>query len=379
MDMPARRSRLLLGSLALILVGGAGYWALSRENAPPPGAAASQSSASHAAAIGPAEAARLGIRLEPAQLAETVPVGMVPGTVTLPPGARVAVTSPFAGTAVQVLVVPGQQVHAGEALAVVRAPETVQFGAELARADADYAFARANSARLDTLAREGVIAGVRADEARAALRRSEASTRENRRLLGLAGANRDGTITLRAPIAGRVASVAIDAGAPVGSSTAAPFVIENDAALALDLQVPERLAGQVRPGMAVAITGAAGAPPITGRVVSVSPSLDPSTRSLAARAALAAGAGLVPGKGVMAVISGAPGQARSGASVPSAAVTRIAGADHVFVQEAKGLARRKVVVAADTGGRAVLIAGVKPGERVAVSGVAELKSVLGGE
>ena len=168
--------------LALVLAGAGAYWTLSSEPAPQAGPAPVLAPGQ----LDAAQIRRLGIRLEPARAADSVPVGTVPGIVTLPPAARVAVTSPFAGTALRVLVTPGQQVQAGQALAVVRAPETIQFGAELARAEADLAFARTQAARLDTLAREGVIAGVRADEARAALRRTEATSRENRRLLGLA-------------------------------------------------------------------------------------------------------------------------------------------------------------------------------------------------
>lgn len=376
MESTSRQRFVLIGGITLALLAGAAYWTLGRD----PAAPAPEAAATDPARMTLATAARLGIRVEPARATDAVPVGTVPGVVTLPPAARVAVTSPFAGTAVRVMVVPGQRVRQGEALAVVRAPETVQFGAELARAEADHAFARANAARLETLAREGVIAGVRADEARAALRRSEASTRENRRLLTLAGASADGTVTLRAPIAGRVATVALDTGAPVGAAAAAPFVIENDAALALDLQLPERMAAQVRPGMAVTVTGTGGRPAATGQVLAVAPSLDPATRSILARASLAGGGatGLVPGTGVMAVISGDGGTTRRGVAVPSGAVARMDGADYVFVHAGGRFARRKVEVAADTGGTAILAAGLKPGETVAVSGVAELKSALAG-
>ena len=361
--------------LALALAGAGAYWTLtSRPDQQTPPAASAP-----AGQLDPAQIRRLGIRLEPARPADSVPVGTVPGIVTLPPAARVAVTSPFAGTALRVLVTPGQQVRQGDALAVVRAPETIQFGAELARAEADLAFARSQAARLDTLAREGVIAGVRADEAQAALRRTEATSRENRRLLGLAGAARDGTVTLRAPIAGRVASVTIDPGAPVGTATAAPFVIENDAALALDLQIPERLAPRVRPGMTIAIVPpGATSPRGTGRVLSVSPSLDPQTRAVMARATLGSAQGLIPGKGVSAVISDPAGPVRSGVSVPSSAVTRMDDADQVFVHAAGRFTPRKVVVVAESAGRTVLAEGLKPGETVAVSGVAELKSLLAG-
>jgi cobalt-zinc-cadmium efflux system membrane fusion protein len=110
--------------------------------------------------------------------------------------------------------------------------------------------AAAQAARMEQLAREGIIAPARAEEARATFSAAQATMNENRRLLALGAASADGTITLRAPIAGRVTTVGIDAGSPVGSGPA-PFLIENNAQLRLDLQIPERLAGHVRPGMAV--------------------------------------------------------------------------------------------------------------------------------
>lgn len=376
MNPSSLNPRVLAGGLCLLLAAGSGYWAWRSGHAEP---------ASEATATAPpgvlsgAQIKRLGIRLEPAGRLDAVPLGSVSGQVTLPPAARVAVTSPFAGTAERVLVVVGERVRQGQVLAVVRAPETVQFGAELARAQADLSFARSNAARLAALAREGVIAGVRADEAQATLHRIEATSRENRRLLNLAGASGDGTVALRAPIAGRIASVAIDPGSPVGGGATAPFVVENDAALALDLQLPERLAGRVSPGMAVTIAGPDGAAMAArGRIVSVAPSLDPQSRSVAARATLESGAGLLPGKAVVVIISGKAGAAGSGATVPVAAITRMNDADYVFVYAGGRFAARKVVVAATVGGHAALTEGLRPGETVAVSGVTELKALQAG-
>lgn len=369
--------RIVAGGLALLLALGGGYWLLR----PAPDAPASQREKSaDPGLLSDAQMQRLGIRLAAATEAGGVPLGTVPGVITLPPEARVAVTSPFAGTAVRVLVIQGQEVERGQPLAVVRAAETVQFGAELARAEADLAFARVNAGRLDTLAREGIVAGVRADEARASMRRTEATIRENRRLLSMAGAGGDGTVTLRAPISGRVASVAIDTGAAVGGGGAAPFVIENSAALTLDLQVPERLAGQVKAGMAVDVAlDGAGSATVPGRILSIGSSIDPMTRSVPAKASLASAVGLVPGKGVMAIITGDAASGQRGISVPTQSVVRAEGQDYVFVRSGPRFARRKVTVVAEAGGRSVLSSGLKPGERVAVSGVAELKSLLAGQ
>ncbi|RIV89549.1 efflux RND transporter periplasmic adaptor subunit, partial [Aurantiacibacter xanthus] len=58
-----------------------------------------------------------------AEATSSQPLGTVPGTVTLPPEARVAVTAPFPGAAVRVLVIEGQGVSRGQPLAIVRAAE----------------------------------------------------------------------------------------------------------------------------------------------------------------------------------------------------------------------------------------------------------------
>jgi cobalt-zinc-cadmium efflux system membrane fusion protein len=90
--------------------------------------------------------------------------------------------------------------------------------------------------------------------------------------------------------------VGIDAGSPVGSGPA-PFLIENNAQLRLDLQIPERLASHVRPGMAVHVEQDGRS--ATGRLLSLASTIDPATRALAAKASLPTDTGLIPGKSVM--------------------------------------------------------------------------------
>jgi len=317
---------------------------------------------------------RLGVKLATAQAAEAMPLGTVPGVVSLPPDARVAVTTPYAGTVIRVLVIQGQAVKQGEVLAIVRAAESVQFGAALARSQAELPVAAANAARLGQLSREGIIAPARADEARAALASVQATIAENRRLLALGGAARDGTITLRAPISGRVASVAVDTGGAVGNG-AAPFIVENSAKLRLDLQVPERLAGQVRPGMDITVIQDGRM--ARGTVLSIAGSLDPLTRSVAAKASLPSDSRFVPGKGVMVTIAGT---GRSGGvSLPASAVAHVGDHDEVFVRTATGFRPAKVAVAGQMGDLAFLSAGVRPGSPIAISSVAELKTLESGQ
>lgn len=319
--------------------------------------------------------ARLAIATAKAREVTEVPIGSVPGTITLPPAARVAVMAPFSGAAVRVFVIEGQAVRRGQPLAVVRAAEPVQIRGELARAQAEVGLAEARAARLGQLASEGIIARARADEAQAALAQARASLAEQRRLIALGGVGADGSMTLSAPITGRLAHVGVTTGGPV-SGMEAPFVIEAEGAYQVELQVPERLARQVRPGMPVEVTMTAveaGSAPVAGTIIAVSPSIDPATRAVMARASLADATGLVAGRNVSVLIKGTAEQA--GIAVPAQAVTRIGGADHVFVRAGKTYRARKVSVLARTGEQAIIGAGLKAGEVVATSSIAELKAM----
>lgn len=315
-------------------------------------------------------AAGLAIESVAAREVDNVPLGAVPGTISLPPEARVAVTAPFAGAVVRVYVIEGETVVRGQALGLVRAAEPVAIGGELARARSAATLAEARAQRLAQLADEGIIAEARADEAKAEAEQARASVTQFARLAALGGVGPDGTMTLRAPIAGRVAHVGVETGGGVDTVTA-PFVVEAAGAYQIELQLPERLAQAVRPGMAVEVAPGDGGAPVGGRIIAVAPSLDPATRSVMARASIGAAPGVIAGRNVTVTILG---QGR-GIAVPDRAVTRIGDADHVFVRKGKAWEKRAVTVAARSGGEALIASGLAAGEVVAASSVAELKAM----
>lgn len=322
---------------------------------------------------GPAANA-LSIETAVAEATSGVPLGSVPGRIVLPPDARVAVTSPFPGAAVRVYVIEGQAVSRGAPLALVRAAEPISIRGDLARARSEVALAETQAERMSQLAEEGIVARARAQEAVARLQQARATLAEAQRLAAMAGTGPDGTMTLRAPIAGRVAHVGIETGGGVDGMEA-PFVIEAAGPLRIELQLPERLARQVRPGMSVEIRlpgGDGETIPVGGQILTVAPSIEPETRSVMATASIASAPGLVPGQNVMVVVSG--GQPGDGVSVPAAAITRIGGEDHVFVREGDSYAPRRVTVVANAGGRAVISEGLAAGEVVATSSITELKA-----
>ncbi len=160
------------------------------------------------------------------------------------------------------------------------------------------------------------------------------------------------------------------------NGTEAPFVIEAAGAYQVELQLPERLATQVRPGMPVEVmltTGGGEPMSVAGQILAVSPSIDPATRSVLARASIVAAPGIVAGRNVSVTIARTGGL--SGIAVPTNAVTKISGADHVFVKAGEGYEPRPVAVVSTSADRAVISTGLEPGETVAASGIAELKAM----
>src|SRR3546814_16833710 len=108
------------------------------------------------------------------------------------------------------LVVEGDTVRQGQPLAIISSRDVLTMGADLTRANARAGVARSNAARLSQLAREGIIAGARADEANALAAEAGADVAEKARILKMVnGVGARGTYTLTAPIAGRVTTASV--------------------------------------------------------------------------------------------------------------------------------------------------------------------------
>lgn len=336
-----------------------------------PALAANDTKGDARVAIAPAQIEALGLRLAKAVPAKDYLVATVPAVIAPPPNSRVAVAATFPGTVLQSLVAEGDTVRRGQPLAVIASREILSRGAEAAQARAHLVVAEAAARRMTRLGEEGIVAGARVDEARADYEKAKAEAAATARILEDAGADPlKGTYTLRAPIDGVVAVARIEAGRPV-ESMSAPFVVDALGRYEAQAQVPERLVGKITPGMRVRIGQGAGA--IEAEVTSVGTVIQPETRSVTLKAAIAPGAAVVAGRTAMAAIH-APAPAGA-VEVPSTAVIELAGARVVFVQDKTGFAVRAVTTAGAAGEMAVVLSGLAAGEQVAVSGLAELKSL----
>ncbi len=354
----------LLGTLAACSNGGD-----AADNGSAPEAIAKAKGA-NAITLSPAEMTRIGIRFAPIETVSEIPIATVPATLAPPPNSRVAVAAVIPGVITRTLVVEGESVRQGQPLAVIAAREMFTIAAGIERASARAAAARANDNRLSQLAREGVIAGARADEARAARLEAEAELNEQRRVMRLVnGAADGGSYTLVAPIAGKITTAAVQTGSPVSEATSA-YVIDAVSRYELTAQLPERLVGKVHPGMGVRLPGN-----VRGEVTSVGSVIDPLTRSASLRARIPVGPGVVAGRALPATLF-APAPAGA-IAVPSGSVVDIGGKPHVFVRSAHGVAVRAVETGDEADGRTLIRSGLRTGEAIAVAGMSELKSIEG--
>ena len=249
----SKRNYVLAGAaaIALALV----VWWLAGRGTPEPATPPAETAnvAPDTLPVDRTQAAELDIRLAPAVALTEAPVAVIPAVIQPPANARVAVAATFPGVVMRTLVVEGDTVRRGQPLAVISSRDVLTMGADLARANTRLGVARSNAARLSELAREGIIAGARADEAHALAAEAGADVNEKARILKMVnGEATTGTYTLTAPIAGRVTTASIQTGNPLDGSTA-PYVIDAANRYEIVGQLPERLVGMVRPGMTVLI------------------------------------------------------------------------------------------------------------------------------
>lgn len=362
----------ILGGAAAVLLAGGGWWWMT-SHGPDAGAAATNAAPGAAKdgmiALSTEQMHALGLTLAVASPAQTLPVAELPAQIMPQPNARVAVAAQFPGVITRIFVVGGQDVTAGQPLATIASRDMVSLTAELARARARQSVARAQAARLGQLAREGIIAPARADEAASLARQADIDVSEQGRLISLVPGGRAGGAgyTLSAPISGRISAMSAEAGKAVDPAMA-PFVIDGGGPLQVTAQLPERLLAAVKPGMAVRIGT------VSGTVTAVGQSLDPATRSATVTATIPAGSAAVGS----ATSIGIEGRAPDGAvRIPAAALGEVNGAKVVFVAVRGGVRVRAVTIGGQSGDSAVVLKGLASGERVAASGVSELSTLAG--
>ena len=321
------------------------------------------------------------------------------------------VSAKLTGLVTEVLIEEGQRVEAGQVVA--RLDDTniraslEQARAQLAAAQAQAAQVRVNvaNAERDVARRRGLVeqkfisvaeldtAQTTLDSLRASLTSAERNATVAARAVDVAQRSFDDT-TVRAPFAGVITVKAAQVGEIVSplsagggfTRTGIGTIVDMDS-LEVEVDVNENFINRVRPAQPASIR--LNAYPdwtIPAEVIAVTPTADRSKATVKVRVAIKArDARVLPEMGArVSFLDDAPAAAAAGSApkpagvvIPAAAVqsSGAAGSDTgaVFVIKGDKVERRAVKLGAKSGSEQTVLAGLVPGDRVALGELARLK------
>jgi RND family efflux transporter MFP subunit len=291
-------------------------------------------------------------RAQPAQVQASV---RIYGTADAGASGTIILSAPEETVVAAIDAPMGSAVGRGQVVARLAPGPTARL--ERARAETEARTAQLAYARAQRLRADGLVGNAEVETARAAAQ-SASAARANIAL-------REAGLVLRAPAPGHVSTISVSLGSLVPAGTpVASIVVAGD--LRARLGVDPALARGISRGAAVRITPSGGGSAFTVPILSVDPTVDPTTRLAAVFVRLPASAGVGAGEpltGELAVTS--PGDAPT---IPYAGLLDEAGQPFVYVV-AGGIAhRRNVTVGPSDGRRVVILAGLRPGEAVVVAG-----------
>jgi membrane fusion protein, heavy metal efflux system len=377
-----KSGRLILVACTVVVAGGLGY-ALAKLTGRSDNA--QQTTASPAAPASPAAALAIpdsfletmGIALEtvtPGNLGAEI---QAPAVVSAAPNGQAVVTARASGTLARLNKRLGDEVAAGEVLALVESRDAAAMAAERATAESKVELARSILKREQSLYEQKVTPRQDFETAQASLAAAEAEAARARSNAAAAGLTSDGrSLALVSPIAGRITSANVALGAYVEPDMEL-FRVADPRFVSIEASVPAADARRIAAGDRAVVTTGSGAS-LDATVISVTPTLNEQTRSATATLSLASEQSVpAPGEFVQVRISAKTVVATDAFVVPDDAVQSVEGRDAVFVRAGDGFRVAPVVVGARSGGRASILSGVRAGDVIATRNAFLLKAEIG--
>lgn len=283
-----------------------------------------------------------------------------------------------AGVVESVAVSLGQQVKAGELLAVIASPQVSEQRSELAASQRRLEMARSTLAREKDLWEEGISAEQDYLQARQALQEAEIAAANARQKISalsgsvvLAGGNR---YELRAPFAGQVVEKHLVPGEVVSENSAA-FTLSDLSKVWATFGVAPRDLASVRVGMPVTVVASDLGEQVSGTISHVGSLLGEQTRTATVRVTLDNPRGAWR-PGLFVAVQVPTERLADALAVPEQAVQTVEDKTVVFVRNAEGFAAQPVQPGVAAEGF-VQVSGLQAGQQVAAQGSFILKSELG--
>ncbi|MFQ6574378.1 efflux RND transporter periplasmic adaptor subunit [Pseudomonas sp. UM16] len=312
----------------------------------------------------------------PRQLQRTL---ALPGEIRFDEDRTAHIVPRAAGVVESVAVVLGQQVKAGDLLAVIASPQISEQRSELAASQRRLELARSTYQREKDLWQEGISAEQDYLQARQALQEAEIAQANARQKISalsgttvLAGGNR---YELRAPFAGQIVEKHLVPGEVVNETSAA-FTLSDLSRVWATFGVAPRDLGKVRSGMAVIIVASELGEQVEGRITHVGSLLGEQTRTASVRVTLDNPQGAWR-PGLFVAVQVPTEKLAEALSVPDQAIQTLEEKPTVFVRTTEGFIAQPVELGSSANGYVEIRKGLQAGQQVAALGSFVLKSELG--
>lgn len=323
-----------------------------------------------------------GIRFAPVMTAQAGQGLPFNGQVEAAADSQWVVTAPLAGVVTRLRVAEGDSLDKQQVLLEIAAPEAPALAAEFKRAQSAAKLATAERQRDRALHAEGIIAARRLEateqkaiEAEAAF----AAARQQLSLLGLSvGDASRGQVFLRAPAAARVISRTVQLGQRVNAGDAL-LQLADPQHLVLALSVPVTESQRFQRGQTLRLSDPQTDRelPIRADVKQIGWGSASTGNQIRVRAALRGDtSNLRPGQWLRARTLATQATAATALSVPTRALLTVGGKHYVFLARSTGV-QPVIVTRLDSGSERSQVQGeLNAKDRVAVSGLITLKSLL---
>ena len=294
------------------------------------------------------------VRAAPATLGSTSETLTVYGTAEAGPGGERSLSVQAEAVLVGIVSPTGTAVRAGQVVATLRASATTRT--DSAKAASDAAAADAALARAQRLRSDGLMSDADVETARAAAVAASAARSGVAQKLG--------TLTLRAPVAGTVQALTAKPGDVIAAGTIVA-TIASSGELRARFGVDPAIAQRVHTGQHIQLA-AIGAAPVSAVVAGVDPQVDQTTRLAAIFARVPRAGNIGAGQALRGTIE--VGASASGITIPYSALLDDGGRSYVFIIGGGVAHARDVVPGSTTGDRIEIQSGLKPGEQVVTEG-----------
>lgn len=302
-----------------------------------------------------------------------------PAIVASSPNAVARIDARASGVVRSVNKTLGDYVKRGETIARIESADAAGLASQVAAARARVNELSAYYNRERRLFEAKVTARQDLEAAQANLQVARSELSRAQAAAGAAGISGDGrSLAVTSPISGQITSAPVMLGSYVSAGDEL-FQIVNGNGLQVQVALPAADAVRIKQGDEASLELGGGGQ-IGGRVRSVTPALDPESRSATAIITLAGAVpGLQPGAFLQARIRPSGETNAEAISVPEAAVQTIEGREVVFVRTPNGFQATPVVTGSRSGGRLLIESGLKEGQKIATVNAFLLKAELGKE